>query len=190
MVERFAYPYSGFTSRPVAPSPMTVALVGIRSETKRDAAVCGRCPIERFKAGRIRVSLRQSARYRYSQARGSGNQRNAERWTFAAMAVAFATSTLALIGYATDSPALIAGTWNMLLARSSPIVLISIADGSSRAWTLNSNHTLALTCREREPSTPSAIGRRLRRRRGRRGLVGPVSNRLVLRRRPTATIIF
>src|SRR5690606_15070176 len=47
----------------------------------------------------------------------------------------------------------------MLLAKSRPIVVISMWVAPSRGR-FDSNHTLALRCREREPSTPSALRRR------------------------------
>ena len=39
-------------------------------------------------------------------------------------------------------------------------MVISIADGSLARGCFDSFHTLALRCREREPSTPSAWGRK------------------------------
>src|SRR5438045_2829107 len=61
---------------------------------------------------------------------------------------------------ATSPALLIPWTWKTFLARSRPIVVISIADGSFGSWLLDSFHDVALRRREQEPSTPSALGQK------------------------------
>ena len=50
------------------------------------------------------------------------------------------------------------GTKEMRLARSRPMVVMCITNGSSIVWSLRQHHFTASEClqREREPSTPSA----------------------------------